>query len=54
MTYVWDEQDKFFLSSNGRRLAYSDGLEAEYRLEEVIRRASDRSVSVHRTDSSDK
>lgn len=45
MPYIWDEQYRLFKREDGRTIAYSDGEKVEYKLESIIRNASDRSVS---------
>src|SRR5271157_35572 len=45
MSYIWDDQYGLFRRESGRTIAYSDGENVEFRLESIIRSASDRSFS---------
>ena len=45
MSYVWDNDCRFFRRENGKAIEYSDGQDVESRIEAIICNASDRSVS---------
>ena len=45
MSYVWDNDCRFFRRENGKAIEYSDGQDVEARIEAIICNASDRSVS---------